>query len=614
LWNAGDMQSTYGASLFYIATSGNIYENITLNNALIQYIKDNKEAEENTIFWESDTNSIWYWRKLGNKVEITSYATWALALDDYINNYALIQKAVRFLLKQRNRWGWGSTADTSAAIAALTAINGIMTGGGIIDFNGTISVTVNNHISPQYLLNITEFNNHPNEILLNLYDLITENTNTINITLDGFGKIWYIFESVQILRSSPKIDVPEIIEVSKNEQFYFHVEFSMIDERMPLVDTTLSLLNVPQNFFDPAANYTIFNPIIVNGSKLYFPLIAPNIEGDYFLEGVSILGYIQYNDTSSNPSRFQPFQRTIGPTIIRVGAQSQSLFPLIEPVNDSVSGQQIISLIKEISKQNFLISGELINITLKITNNGESRQFYVVEDEQPTGTVFVLDSVEILGNYNDTEVTYNIDSSGIHFFFPILTTGFTEIRYQIQVENIKNAYSGQCNIWGMYDDIFVSGKSIVLENIPRKYFANDLVYQDLLQPSILNASVKQSLKTPNIELQINIQATDNNIINKIRVVFSQNSGWRAQTLYSLKEQDNFSIVITDLKNINSIVALFIEVSDIYGNTATMILMPVRIIAYELIPYLIVGVIVGFSLGIASLSSILYKKLEKKKKK
>lgn len=614
LWNAGDMQSTYAASLFYIATSGNIYENITLNHALIQYIKDNKEIEENTIFWESDTNSIWYWRKLGNKVEITSYATWALALDDHINNYALIQKAVMFLLDQRNRWGWGSTADTSAAIAALTAINGIMIGSGIVDFNGTISVIVNNHTPPQYFLNFTESNSHPDEILLNLYDLITENTNTINITLDGFGKICYIFESVQILRSNPKIEIPEIIEVSKNEQFYFHVEFSMIDERMPLVDTTSSLLNVPQNFYDPAANYTIFNPIILNGSKLYFPLIAPHIEGDYFLEGVSILGYIQYNDTSSNSSRYQPFQRTIGPTIIRVGAQSQSLFPLIEPINPSVSGQQIITLTKEISKQTFLISGELINITIKITNNGEPRQFYVIEDTQPTGTVFILDSIEISDNYNDTEVTYDMYSSGIHFFFPMLTTGFTEITYQIQVDNIKNAYSGQCNLWGMYDDMYISAKSIVLENLPRKHYANQLVYQDLLQPSILNANVKQSFKTPNIELQINVQATDNNIINKIRVVFSQNSGWRAQTLYSMEDQDNFSIVITDLKNINSIVTLFIEVSDIYGNTATMILMPVRIIAYELIPYLIVGAIVGFSIGIASVSSILYKKLEKKKKR
>jgi len=547
-------------------------------------------------------------------LEITSYATWALAMDDYISNYALIQKAVRFLLDQRNRWGWGSTADTSAAIAALTTINGVMSGGEIIDFNGTISVMVNNHTPPQYVLNFTESNSHPNEILLNLYDHITENTNTINITLDGFGNICYIFESVQILRSNPKIEIPEIIEVSKNEHFYFYLEFSMVDERMPLVDTTLSLLNVPHNFNDPAGNYTIFDPIILNGSKFYFPLIAPNIEGDYILEGVSILGYIQYNDTLSNSSRYQPFQRTIGPTIIHVGAQSQSLIPLIEPINPSVSGEQIITLTKEISKQNFLISGEVINITIKITNNGGPRQFYVVEDEQPTGTVFVLDSVEISGNYNDTEVTYDMYSSGIHFFFPMLTTGITEITYQIQVDNIKNAYSGQCNLWGMYDDMYISAKSIVLENIPRKYLANDLVYQDLTQPSILNVSVKQSLKTPNIELQINVKAIDNNVINKIRVVFSQNSGWRAQTQFSMENYNDFSIIITNLKNINSIVILFIEISDIYGNIATMILMPVKITVYELIPYLIIGTIVVFSIGIASLSSILYKKLEKKKQR
>ncbi len=614
LWNAGDMQSSYGASLFYIATKANIYENITLNNVLIQFIKDNFVAEDNTIFWESDINNIWYWRKLGNKVEITSYATWALAMDDYISNYALIQKAVRFLLDQRNRWGWGSTADTSAAIAALTAINGVMIGGGFIDFNGTISVVVNNYTPPQHFLNFTESNNYPDEILLYLDNLETEIINTINITLEGFGNICYIFESTQILRSDPKIEIPEIIEVSQNEQFYFYLEFSEIDERMPLVDTTISLLNIPQNFYDSEANYTIFNPLILNGSKVYFPLIAPDIEGDYFLEGVSILGYIQYNDTSTNSSRLQPFQRTVGPTIIRVGAKSQSLFPMINSINASGSGQQILSLIKEISKQKYLISGELINITIKITNNGDVRQFYVVDDEQPTGTVFIPDSVEISGNYSDSEVTHEIYSSGIHFFFPILTKGATEITYQIQVNNIKNAYSGQCNLWGMYDDTYISAKSIVLENIPRKYFTSNLVYQDLLLPSILNASVLQSFKTPNIELRVNVQAMDNNIIHKIRVIFSQDSGWRAQTLYSMRDQDDFSINITDLKNINSIVTLFIEVSDIYGNTATLILLPIRITIYELIPYLIVGAIVGFSLGIASISSVLYKKFEKKKQR
>ena len=165
----------------------------------------------------------------------------------------------------------------------------------------------------------------------------------------------------------------------------------------------------------------------------------------------------------------------------------------------------------------------------------------------------------------------------------------------------------------MYDDIIISAKSAVLENIPRKYYANQLVYQDLTEPFILNTSIKQNSNTPNIQLRVNLQAIDNNLITKIRIVFSQNSGWRAQTLYSMENLEDFSIVITDLKNINSIVTLFIEVSDIYGNTATKILMPIRIIPYEIIPYLIVGVIVGFSIGLASIFSILYKKYEEKKK-
>ncbi|MHA1932345.1 MAG: alpha-2-macroglobulin family protein, partial [Promethearchaeota archaeon] len=612
LWNSGEMKSTYGASLFYIATLGSIYENITLNNALIQFIKDNKKIEEDTIFWESDTSSIWYWRKLGRKVEITSYATLALALDDYINNYALIQKAVKFLLNQRNRWGWGSTADTSAAINTLTEINKIMITGGIIDFNGTISVIINDNLPPQYILNVTDSNNHPDEILLRLKGFIEEDPNTINITLEGSGNICYIFESKQILRSDPKIEVPEIIEVSKNEHFYFYLEFSDIDERMPVVDTTISLLSVPDNLSDSEANYTIISPLITNGSKFYFPLVAPNIEGDYFLEGVSILGYIQYNDTSSNSSSFQHLQRTVGPTIIRVGTQSQSLFPTIEPNNPTIR-QQIISIEKHISKHKLLTSGEVINITIKIINNGESRQFYVVEDEQPIGTVFLPESVIITGNYDDTEITYNLHSSGIHFFFPMLTTGITEIEYQIQVTNIKNAYSGRCKLWGMYDDTLISAKTIALENIPRKHYTNQLVYQDLTEPIILNSSIKQSYKIPDIQLQIDINAIDNNLINKIRIVFSQNSGWRSQTLYSMDNQGEFSIIITDIKNINSVVTLFIEVSDIYGNTATMILIPIRIIAYEFIPYLIVGAIVGFSIGLASITSILYKKFEEKKK-
>jgi hypothetical protein len=121
-WSEGEMNSVYAASVFYVATVGSSFENSTLNNILIQYIKDNKKVEANTVYWDSDQESVWYWRKLGNEVEITAYATWALAIDDFIYNYAMIQKAVKYLLNERSSWGWRTTADTSAAIAVLTSI------------------------------------------------------------------------------------------------------------------------------------------------------------------------------------------------------------------------------------------------------------------------------------------------------------------------------------------------------------------------------------------------------------------------------------------------------------------------------------------------------------
>ncbi|MFX0000086.1 MAG: MG2 domain-containing protein [Candidatus Hermodarchaeota archaeon] len=613
IWNTQDMKSSYAASLFYIAVLGTLYENNTFTSDLINFIKIDKKVEGEMIFWDSDSNNMWYWRKLGHIVEITSYAVWALALEDYMGNYALIQRAVRYLLNRRNRWGWGSTADTAAAITGLTAIKAIMFTEEIIDFNGTISIIINNNEPPQYELNCTENSNNPDEIQLTLSDFMTEDINTINISLNGLGQICYIFESIQILRSNPRIEIPEIIEVSKNEHFYIPVKYSEIDSRMPIADTTISLLNVPLNLQDPEANYTIYPPGLINGSEIFFTLIAPNIEGDYIIDGVSTLGFVQYID-SHNSSRYQLFQRTVGPINIKVGTQSQSLNPVIKIYNSStIQVSETLTLKKQVSKQDFLIPGEIISITLRISNDGDLRQFYVLEDHLPTGTIFLTDSVEISGDYAESEITYDLFSSGVHFFFPMLAKGITEITYQLQVNNVKNSYAGQCKLWGMYDDFAITATSVVFENVPRKYHTNHSIYQDLLLPSIFNLGIKENTNTPYKKLLINLDAIDNNEISKIRIVFLQNSGWRAQTYYSIRNQSHFSIIVSDIKNINSIVKIYLEVSDIYGNVATSNLKSVIIHAYELIPYIIIGIIIGFSVGLASISSILFKKYEEKKR-
>jgi uncharacterized repeat protein (TIGR01451 family) len=284
--------------------------------------------------------------------------------------------------------------------------------------------------------------------------------------------------------------------------------------------------------------------------------------------------------------------------------------PLFEEIPKSSSNSsELLTLTKEVSKHTYLLPGDIITTTITISNDGLDRQFCVVEDSLPTGMLFLSDSVEIL-SLNSSEITYDLYPSGIHFFFPILPTGISEITYQLQVDSIKNSYSGYCRLWGMYDDINVRSQSGSLENIPRKYYSNHSIYKDLIKPTYSGIEIFQDDLSSMIELLINVQAQDLNGISKIRVVFSQNSGWRVRTLYSLQDQETFSMRVADFDNIDSEVKIFLEIYDSYGNIATTSIRTIKVI--EVIPYLIIGAILGFSIGLASLMSFLSKKQIDKK--
>jgi hypothetical protein len=123
-------------------------------------------------------------------------------------------------------------------------------------------------------------------------------------------------------------------------------------------------------------------------------------------------------------------------------------------------------------------------------------------------------------------------------------------------------------------------------------------------------SIKQKELSSSVELMVQLRASDNNGISKIRVIFAQNSGWRARTLYASQDQGKFSITVADFDNIDSVVEIFVEVYDLYGNIATSPLRRIKIA--EIIPYLVIGVIVGFAIGLASLLSFLSKRTASKK--
>ena len=110
---------------------------------------------------------------------------------------------------------------------------------------------------------------------------------------------------------------------------------------------------------------------------------------------------------------------------------------------------------------------------------------------------------------------------------------------------------------------------------------------------------------------IRLRVNDNNDIYKIRAIYSQTSGWRAQTFYSNQNQEQFSFTLTQFKDVDSNVKIFLEISDIYGNVATTTMITIKI--FESIPYLIIGAIIGFAVGLAGLFAFLSKKFEDKRK-
>jgi uncharacterized repeat protein (TIGR01451 family) len=621
LWLSPNNRSSYGAALLYIATAGTDYENTSFNNNLIDFLKNNYTISDDTIYWDRPQEDYWYWRNLGNNVEITSYATWALSLDDFSLNYPLIKKAVQYIIEKRNRWGWRTTADTSAAISSLTAINNLTHSIEIVDFEGNSTINVNDAENDQFELNLTESSHHPNEIQLTLSNFINSGSNSVNISLDGTGQISYILNTVQILRSNPIVEIPELIEVKTSENFYLLVNFTNIDPRMPLKDATVSMVGIPENLIDSSTVYTLIAPVLVDGNQIPFVLKAPSNEGVYSIDGITVSGYIEFLNPLDNSTSRQLFHKTLGPITVIINDNSVSsssninegylaskLSKSIEILNmipESSENEDII-LSKQISKYTNLNPGDILTVSINITNNGDIKQFYALNDGIPAGTVFLEDSIEISGFFDDSVINFEITSSSIHIFFPTIPIGDYEIKYQLQVENIKNSNPGKCILWGMYDNFEISTNTQILENIPRKFYANNSIYLDHVLPIISEIDSNQNRDSNEIQVNIDVHAIDDNQIQKVRVVFSQLSGWRSKTIYSKEDDERFSVNLTDFNNVNSNIDYFIEIVDIYGNIISSNMQSIRVYS-TLAPYLTISLLIGISIGLASVVSLKYKK-------
>ena len=143
-------------------------------------------------------------------------------------------------------------------------------------------------------------------------------------------------------------------------------------------------------------------------------------------------------------------------------------------------------------------------------------------------------------------------------------------------------------------------------NIPLLFYANQTIYQDLIYPTINEVSLSQIEEADDIQLKLNIKADDNNEISRVRLIFKQDSSWRAQSIH-VSDKTTINTMISGLENIDSIVRYFVEVQDKYGNIVGSNISELKIHS-TIIPYLKIGLGIILAIGVASTAALIYNKM------
>ncbi|WP_457559132.1 MG2 domain-containing protein [Candidatus Harpocratesius sp.] len=626
-WDNENYRGSYGAAMYYLATHDTVFENSIRSNTLINFLLENKQSQNGNVFWSFDSDNYWYWGYFGGTVEITANVIMALAADGYITHFPLLQKATQFLLSQKHQYGWWTTADTSSAIQALIFMKNITVGQEILDFNGTINVNVNNQETPIYELNYTA-DWIPSQIKLRVDSQMETGNNTLTLDSSGTGQFVYMFESSQIVRVMPTIEIQNDITALSGQSFNLSVIFRDIPSWYSLQQVTIELVDLNQNFdiVSPVNTNSLFSEAIPTGTSHFnFNLMAPGNIGNYDLTKVRISGDLVYLNPIDNSTTYQHIYKQIGPIICNVVspsvAESNDLSSLSEfqyhPIslypntnNEDISSKQVskdgIILEKSFDTHQRLFGGDVITVTIKIQNTRENRQYYALDDFLPEGTEYILESLQIL-SLDGSNYPVDIKGSRIHVYFASLPVGNTSISYKIQVINLKNSFGGKCELWGMYDKFSLQTHGKELENIPLEYSPNDQIYRDTDNPNIVEANL-EDITTSTPKVLINLKVSDANLIYKIRVYFLQENQWHQILFYNKETTEKIDLTIDILDNVDSNVVFMLEIFDIYGNIAQKWFDPVRIFS-TLPPYTTIGIIIGVSLGIAGLAALSTKKPE-----
>ncbi|NHJ41353.1 MAG: hypothetical protein FK731_15075, partial [Asgard group archaeon] len=276
--STSSIRNPYAAALFVESTFGTSFYDSSFVDDLITYIISEAIIEDDGIRWEIETEQ--YYRALGGTVETTATVITALTIKDFMTHYTIIRNAITWLMGQQNYWGWGNTADTSAAIKAIVTVAQFSSD----PIECLIDLKLNSW-TEQVIFNESESSYLTAEIFKLNQNLII-GANTLQLNQTGSGQIYYFFIVKQILRSDLSIHITDPITVAPGEIFI--VPISLHHDSTAVYPVNILITSLDSDF-DIIGSSSQSLQVLYDDELIEFSYYAPTEPGTYTLAGFNVI-------------------------------------------------------------------------------------------------------------------------------------------------------------------------------------------------------------------------------------------------------------------------------------------------------------------------------------
>ncbi|MFX0124712.1 MAG: MG2 domain-containing protein [Candidatus Hodarchaeota archaeon] len=351
-WNGN--KNAYYAGLI-LSVIGGTATRPDFQTTLLDWLIANHNTDSNGVHW-GDSSS---WYALGGPVETTSVAIQGiLATSDL---YLLkVMQAVEWLMSRQARWGWGNTADTAAAIMALVEVAEYVT----TDVDATIEVLLDDSI-------VDSFHVTTHEAAKRINLPTDAGSHILSISQFGTGLVFYHFELEQYVRNDPSItfSTKHVVLESSPEHHRYEVSVNLyVDVISPSIPINIAITPYSYGTLQLISDPVVTIDLIEDAATATF--IFESISEASVIGGFLITyGFASRNDlTNQAPGTVS---RVYGPVDLESTRRSSSALSSSAEIDQSLVIEETpdITVTRTYSRTTDIEIGEVITVTLKITNN-----------------------------------------------------------------------------------------------------------------------------------------------------------------------------------------------------------------------------------------------------